>query len=147
MNSTLRFFIGLTVASLLALSVRAAEWTDNYAAALAKAKAEHKLVLLDFTGSDWCIWCKRTDSDLFSKQKFKDFADRNLELVTVDFPRSHELDARVGAQNEALKDKYGIRAFPTLIVLDPSEKIVVTQEGYLEGGPEAFIAQFPKDRK
>ena len=132
-------------ATLLALSARAAEWSDNYDAALSRAKSEHKLVLLDFTGSDWCIWCKRTDDEVFSTPKFKAFADRNLELVTVDFPRTSTLEPKVRAQNEALRDKFGVQGYPTLIVLDPSGKVVVTQEGYLEGGPNAFIAQFPKD--
>ncbi|HBO56905.1 MAG TPA: hypothetical protein DD622_00545, partial [Opitutae bacterium] len=32
-------------------------WELNFEQALARAKAENKPMLLDFTGSDWCGWC------------------------------------------------------------------------------------------
>jgi protein disulfide-isomerase len=137
--------LAFSVAALAAASAaRAAEWTDDYPAALAQAKKEHKLILLDFTGSDWCIWCKRTDEQVFVTQKFKDFAEQKLVLVTVDFPDSKVLKDSVKAQNEKLKAKYGIEGFPTLIVLDANEKVVFVQEGFKEGGPDAFIGEFPK---
>ena len=41
-------------------------WDDNYDKALAEAKADKKLVLLDFTGSDWCGYCMQLDSEVFS---------------------------------------------------------------------------------
>jgi hypothetical protein len=50
----------------------------------------------------------------------------------------------VKAQNAKLQEKFGIEGYPTLIVLSPYEKVVFTQEGYKEGGPDAFLAQFPK---
>jgi hypothetical protein len=49
----------------------------------------------------------------------------------------------VKAQNAELQEKFGIMAFPTLVVLNSNEKVVFAQQGYKEGGPEAFIAQFP----
>jgi len=47
-------------------------------------------------------------------------------------------------QNAALQKKFKVEGFPTIIVIDPSEKVVFVQEGYKEGGPEAFLGQFPK---
>ena len=136
--------LACTAALLIAASAaRAAEWTEDYAAAFAKAKKEHKMVLLDFTGSDWCIWCQRTDKEVFETQKFKDFADQKLILVRLDFPRGKAQADAVKAQNNALQEKFGIEAFPTLIVLSANEKVVFSQLGYKEGGPDAFIAQFP----
>ncbi|HEY5080247.1 MAG TPA: thioredoxin family protein [Opitutaceae bacterium] len=125
-------------------SARAAEWTEDYSAALARAKRENKLVLLDFTGSDWCSWCRKTDAEVFSTDKFQKFADKRLILVKVDFPRHTQLPFDLRLQNGDLKAKYAIQGYPTLIVLDPQERIVVRQDGYDEGGPEAFIAKFPK---
>jgi len=144
MKHPYRLLAVLSAALLLPALSRAAEWTDNYSKALDAAKKEHKLLLLDFTGSDWCIWCKRIDADVFETQKFKDFADKKLILVTVDFPRETKLSDEVKAQNKGLNDKYGIEGFPTLIVLDENEKVVFKQTGYEEGGPDAFIAKFPK---
>jgi protein disulfide-isomerase len=144
MKAIHRLFAASVAALTLAAAARAAEWTEDYSAGLAQAKKEHKLLVLDFTGSDWCVWCKRTDQEVFSTQKFKDFANQNLVLVKVDFPRMAPQSDAVKAQNAKLQDKYQIEGFPTLIVLDPDEKVVVKQVGYREGGPDAFIAQLPK---
>jgi thioredoxin-related protein len=139
-----RTLAALCAALLVAAAARAADWTEDYAAAVTQAKKEHKMILLDFTGSDWCIWCQRTDKEVFETQKFKDFADKNLVLVTLDFPKSRPMPDAVKAQNAKLEEKYGVEGFPTLIVLSPNEKVVFSQIGYKDGGPDAFIAQFPK---
>jgi protein disulfide-isomerase len=137
--------LACSVAVLLAASAaRAAEWTEDYAAAVAQAKKEHKMVLLDFTGSDWCIWCQRTDKEVFETQKFKDFADQKLILVRLDFPKAKAQSDATKVQNNALQEKFGVDGFPTLVVLSANEKVVFSQLGYKEGGPDAFIAQFPK---
>jgi thioredoxin-related protein len=143
--TSLRRFLALPIALALAATVaQAADWSENYASAVAQAKKEHKMLLLDFTGSDWCIWCQRTDKEVFETQKFKDFADQKLILVRLDFPRSKEQSDAIKAQNTGLQEKYGIEGFPTLVVLNSSEKVVFSQMGYKDGGPDAFIAQFPK---
>jgi len=139
-----RTLAALCAALLVASAARAADWTEDYAAAVTQAKKEHKMILLDFTGSDWCIWCQRTDKEVFETQKFKDFADKNLVLVTLDYPKARPMPDAVKAQNAKLEEKFGIDGFPTLVVLTPGEKVVFTQVGYKDGGPEAFIAQFPK---
>jgi uncharacterized protein YyaL (SSP411 family) len=143
MKTTLRLLAACS--ALIAVSAaRAAEWTEDYASAVAQAKKEHKMILLDFTGSDWCVWCHRTDKEVFDTRKFKDFADKKLVLVKVDFPKSRPMPDGVKAQNAKLQEKYGIEGYPTLVVLSPGEKVVFAQEGYKEGGPDAFLAQFPK---
>src|SRR5471032_335432 len=137
--------LACSAAVLIAASAaRAAEWTEDYAAAVAQAKKEHKMVLLDFTGSDWCIWCQRTDKEVFETQKFKDFADKNLILLRVDIPRDKPQSDTLKEQNAKLVEKYGVEAFPTLVVLGPDQKVVYSQLGYKEGGPEAFIDHLTK---
>jgi thioredoxin-related protein len=144
MKNLRRILAGCVAGLLMAAAAHALEWTDDYASALARAKKEHRLLLLNFTGSDWCPWCKRIDAEVFATKKFEDFAAEKLVLVKVDFPREHELSKAVADQNGALQKKYGVEGFPTIIVLNASEKVVFTQEGYREGGPEAFLDQFPK---
>lgn len=118
-------------------------WSEDYAASLAKAKADNKLVLLDFTGSDWCGWCIKIDNEIFSKPEFQEYAKKNLELVELDFPRRKTLPANVKAQNEKLAQEYGIQGFPTIIVLNSKGK-KVGELGYMPGGPSAFIAELEK---
>jgi thiol-disulfide isomerase/thioredoxin len=61
-------------------------WLDDLEKAKTQAKAENKKILLDFTGSDWCGWCKKLDKEVFSQQAWKEYAAKHLVLVEVDFP-------------------------------------------------------------
>jgi protein disulfide-isomerase len=144
MKSMHRIVAGCVAGLLIVAAAHAAGWTEDYASALAKAKKEHKLLVLNFTGSDWCPWCKRFDAEIFATKKFGDFAGDRLVLVTLDFPRQHAQSKEVEVQNASLQKKYDIEGFPTIIVLDSDEKVVFKQVGYLEGGPDAFLALFPK---
>ncbi len=113
-------------------------WTDNYKKAVERAKAENKVLFLDFTGSDWCGWCIRLDKEVFSKKEFAEYAKKNLVLVKLDFPRSFNLSNRIVKQNDALAQKYQIRGYPTVILLAPDES-VIAQTGYQQGGVQAYI--------
>jgi protein disulfide-isomerase len=78
------------------LPVRAAEqWETNYSAALEQAAKQNKMVLLDFTGSDWCGWCIKLQKDTFSKPEFQKFAAESLILVELDFPSPRAAKRRV----------------------------------------------------
>jgi thioredoxin-related protein len=122
-------------------------WMTSVPDAETQAKTESKLVLLDFTGSDWCSWCKKLDAEVFTKAEFGDYAKKNLVLVEVDFPNQKKLPADLVKANSALKDKYKITGYPTLIVLKPDGTVVWTQVGYMEGGPKAVIAKLDEAKK
>lgn len=121
-------------------------WITSYEQGQQEAKASAKLVLLDFTGSDWCGWCKLLDKEVFSQPEFKEYASKNLVLVEVDFPRLKQIANATRAQNERLAIKYQVQGFPTIIVLNGDGK-KLAEFGYMQGGPEAFIAQLEKLRK
>ena len=115
-------------------------WDDDCDKALAKAKEEKKMVLLDFTGSDWCGWCIKLDKEVFSKSEFKSYAKDNLVLVEVDFPRSKPQSKKLKEQNQKLQQEFGVQGYPTIIVLNSEGKKVGTLS-YEEGGPGPFIAK------
>ncbi len=114
------------------VSSAAVGWTDNYEKALAQAKTEKKLVLLDFTGSDWCGWCIKLDKEVFSKPAFKTFAKDNLIGVTVDFPQGKKLPKHTVDQNEKLKKEHQVNGFPTIVLLDAEGKVLNKWGGYSE---------------
>ena len=114
-------------------------WMTDFAAAKIIAAAEQKPLLLDFTGSDWCGWCIKLDKEVFSQKVFKEFAADNLVLVELDFPRGKEQSEDLKAQNEALSEKYGIRGFPTILVLSPEGELI-EKTGYQRGGAEVYVA-------
>ena len=129
----------LVSGGIIASSEAAEGWKTDYTAALAEAAKENKMVLLDFTGSDWCGWCIKLQKDTFSKPEFKKFAQESLVLVELDFPRGKTQSDELKKQNEELAEKFGVQGFPTLVLLDPQGKEATRNVGYLQGGPEAFI--------
>ena len=115
-------------------------WLIDYAKAAAIAKQENRPMLLDFTGSDWCGWCIKLKEEVFSTDQFKQYASANLVLVELDFPNRKRQSAQTKAQNQKLSQKYAVRGYPTIIILDANGK-KLGQMGYMKGGPKAFIAK------
>lgn len=115
-------------------------WTHDYEAAKKQAAEENKDMLLDFTGSDWCGWCIKLVDEVFSKDGFKSYADANLVLVELDFPRDKsKLSDETKAQNAKLKDVFGVRGYPSIYLTD-SAGLPYAKTGYKRGGPDAYIA-------
>jgi protein disulfide-isomerase len=139
----------LVVLGLLsAVSARAdSAWSTDLKKAQEEAKANHKLLLLDFTGSDWCGYCFQLDKAILSQQQFKDYANKNLVLVEIDFPRRKAQSVEVQRQNQALAEHYQIEGFPTLVVLDGDGKTVWRYEGLYTGSIAAFLAELDKIKK
>jgi protein disulfide-isomerase len=113
------------------------QWMTNYQDAVAKAKAENKSIVLFFTGSDWCGWCKKMENEILSTPDFAKAAGNQFVFVLLDFPMNKTLPPAIADQNSALKQKYGITGYPTIIILDCDEKFVA-ETGYRSGGGKAY---------
>jgi protein disulfide-isomerase len=137
MKTLLRYALLFVAGAGLAFSAEG-RWTTDFAAAKVRAKAENKALLLDFTGSDWCPWCVKMEKEVFSKQKFLDYADKNLVLVRLDFPKHKSLPPALVSQNEALFEKYRVRGMPTIMVLSSKGK-EIGNTGYAEGGLNDYL--------
>ncbi|HEX8373239.1 MAG TPA: thioredoxin family protein [Chthoniobacterales bacterium] len=133
----------LVCSSTFALAAGKEGWEEDYKKSLAKAKSESKMVLLDFTGSDWCGWCIKIDKEIFSQKAFQDYAKDNLVLVELDFPRNKTQTDELKAQNKKLAKEYEVQGYPTIIVLDKNGK-KAGELGYMEGGAEAFVEELKK---
>jgi len=94
-------------------------WSDDLEKAISQAKAEHKAVLVEFTGSDWCPPCKMMRAGVFSKTEFVDAASKNYVLVEIDMPKG---DQAVAKKNQPTVEKYKIDGFPTVLLLDATGK-------------------------
>jgi len=143
-----KIMIGLFTAWAVSQAVASeGVWLTDLPKALEKAKADKKMVLLDFTGSDWCGWCKRLDKEVFSTTEFKEYVTKNLVLVEVDFPNQKKLSPELKKANDGLKNKYKVDGFPTLVVLNDEGREIGRQVGYFEGGTKAFIAKLETFKK
>ena len=116
-------------------------WTEDFEAAKAKAKAEGKDLLIDFTGSDWCHWCVKLKEEVFDHESFSTEATKHFVLVELDFPSKAPQDPKIKAQNQALQKKYNISGYPTILLTDHSGA-VYGRTGYQAGGPEKIPRAF-----
>jgi len=137
------------VFAAMALSATAeVSWTTDFSAAQTQAKKDKKLVLMNFTGSDWCGWCIKLKKEVFDTKEFADYAKDNIVLVDVDFPSRKPQTADLKKANEGLKSKYHAeQGFPTIIVLNSEGKEVWRQVGYMKGGPKAWIDKLNEVKK
>jgi protein disulfide-isomerase len=122
-------------------------WSEDFAKASEQAKAEKKMLLIDFTGSDWCAACTEFNKDVLLKPEFAEYAKKNLVLFEADFPLDAKQSEELKAQNEKLRVEYGVKGFPAFVVLDANGKKVGEFLGYRPGGPAAFIADLEKLKK
>lgn len=112
-------------------------WQTNYTAAKEQAEKESKPMLLLFTGSDWCGWCKKLENEVFDKPEFQNQMGGKLIFVMLDFPMAAKQSPQLKSQNEELKNKYNVTGFPTVVVINPQGKVLGTT-GYKAGGPKAY---------
>ena len=82
--------------------------------------------------------CIKLDKEVFSQEAFQNYAAEALVLVELDFPRGKDQSAKLKAQNKALAEKYGIRGFPTILILSPEGELI-EKTGYRRGGAESYV--------
>ena len=119
-------------------------WQTDFEKAKQQASAEHKYILLNFSGSDWCAPCIRLEKGIFGSSAFQSYAEKNLVLVNADFPRAKksQLSKEQQKANELLADKYNPEGkFPLTLIMDAEGKVVKVWEGYPGITAEAFVQE------
>lgn len=131
----------ITLLSLLPVTLI---WKGDFAQAQLQAKNNHQLILINFSGSDWCGPCIRLRKEILESAVFETYAKDHLVLVRADFPRQkkNQLSAGQVKQNEALAEKYNPDGkFPYTLVVDENGKVLKSWEGYPNESPEKFVQQ------
>ena len=119
-------------------------WGTDFERARETARQEHRYILLNFSGSDWCGPCIRLHNEVFESQPFKELAGTELVLLNADFPRlkKNQLPKDQQQQNEHLADMYNSKgSFPLTVLLTPDGKVVKAWEGFPAKGPDAFVSE------
>lgn len=132
-------FIGINSNSLEASQPKEG-WLLNFDEAKTKAKEKGRIILLEFHGSDWCPPCIRLNNEVLSKPEFKEFAEKHLVLVDLDFPRRTDLSEEQSAHNHALAQRFGVQYFPTVVLVTPDGDVLDHNVGFPQGGLDGFIA-------
>ena len=141
-------FITLLVAGLLMFS--SPDWLTDFEKAKTEAKASHKRILVNFSGSDWCGPCIKLTKEVFGSETFKKYAEKNLVLVNADFPRQkkNQLSKELTKHNEALADQYNkAGTFPLTLLLDENGKVLKKWEGNPGLTPDQFVAGIQNSSK
>ena len=114
------------------------DWLINLEEAQEIAKSEGKVIFVHFTGSDWCGWCTKLETEVYDHEPFIKYTAENLVMVKLDFPKSIKQSAETKKYNKALSVKYKIQGFPTVLLLDAEGKII-GKTGYQYGGSEKYV--------
>ncbi len=139
------FITLLLVVGSYAVEAQELVWNNNLNKAMEISKKTKKPLLLFFTGSDWCGWCMRLQTEVFKKPEFVTWAKDNVVLVEVDFPRRTALSPELTTQNNELQQFFAVQGYPTVWFVNASrvdgktnfDKLGST--GYLAGGPAAWL--------
>lgn len=118
-------------------------WSGDFEAAKKEAAEKHKLILINFSGSDWCGPCIRLRKEILETTHFEDFASQRLVLVRADFPRQkkNQLSKEQVKKNEALADIYNPDGkFPYTLLVDEQGKVLKSWDGFPNETPEQFTA-------
>ena len=129
---------------LMFLFVIPIQWEPSFENAKKTAKEKHELILLNFSGSDWCGPCIVLRKDYLESEVFTKMANDNLVLVNADFPRKKKNipAADVVKRNEALAETYNKEgSFPFTLLLNADGKVLKTWRGKPELSPEEWTAQ------
>ena len=114
-------------------------WSQNFDEAQKQALETKRDLLVEFSGSDWCPWCKKIEADVFGRSEFVQRASEQYVLVQVDLPRSPQVIAKVPDfdRNQMLAAEYRIGSFPTVSLMTPGGE-VYARTGYQAGGVDAY---------
>jgi protein disulfide-isomerase len=115
------------------------QWSDNLDQAKIAAQTGDKYIFVNFSGSDWCYWCKKLEKEVLNTVEFKKFAADNLVLVSIDFPKRIKQTPALKQRNEELASKYAIRGFPSVVIM-AADGEVIKKTGYRQGGSKAYVA-------
>jgi thioredoxin-related protein len=137
----MRFLLMTLLTSLL---VTTDNWETDLAKAQQTARSEGKIILLNFSGSDWCGPCIKMHKDIFESKVFTTYADDHLVLLNADFPRlkKNQLTKEQQSKNDQLAEDFNKEGkFPLTLLLSAEGKVLKSWEGFPQLTPEVFTEQ------
>ena len=145
MNKLICTLVILLTITLSSNAQESGKWYTSLEEAAKVSMTTGKPIMANFTGSDWCGWCKKLKKEVFDKAEFKNWANENIVLLDVDFPKRVIQTDELKKQNRDLQQVFKVRGYPSIRVFN-----VVTKDGqlqldlikesrYVPGGPKPFI--------
>lgn len=121
-------------------------WVEDFHVAQAIASQLKRELLVAFTSMDSSDWCQKMDAEIFKQREFREYAGKHLVLCRVDFPKTTEQKPDVAERNRQLAEVYGIRGYPTVVILNAGGQRIGNAK-YQKGGPRPFLMEIDELRK
>ena len=130
------------------------DWNTDMNKAIQISQQTGKPLMLFFTGSDWCGWCKRLVKEVYKTPEFNKWAKKNVVLVEIDFPRRTKLSEELTKQNRELQQMFGVRGYPTIWFISPKKgsdgkvnlNVIDQGEGFGENDTAKIFKRFYSNR-
>lgn len=113
--------------------LHAVEWLTNVEEAQKLAAEQGKAVLVDFTGTDWCVYCREMHAKVLDTPAFETYAAPKFICVEMDLPHKPLLPKAQLEYNRGIVKRYGVTGYPTLLVLNPAGEVT---GGFIGGKAE-----------
>jgi len=119
--SLFSFFLGSLIAQDSDFKAGHEGWLVDMQEAYELHKETGKPIMANFTGSDWCGWCKKLSASVFNQEEFKNWAEENVILIELDFPKRRQIPEKYRQQNAQLRQAFQVRGYPTVWVFEMNE--------------------------
>lgn len=129
----MKTFLAVLCAALALLPAGAVEWLTNVEQAQKLAAEQGKAVLVDFTGTDWCVYCREMHAKVLDTPEFEAYAAPKFICVEMDLPHKPLLPKAQLEYNRGIVKRYGVTGYPTLLVLNTAGEVT---GGFIGGKAE-----------
>lgn len=118
-------FLALVIPFLAAPGMATVTWHEHLDPAIAQAEAQHRDMLV-VLHAEWCGWCRVLDREVFSSERFAQYA-RRFVLLRLDV--DHAEDSR------RLLERFPSDTLPMTLIVEPDLALVGTVDGYAPTEP------------
>jgi|GEM_PF-1448845 len=127
-------------AAFISLSAELDElWIDDPEAASHAAEEEGRILLVFFSGSDWCILCQNLEDGLFADTSVRATLSEHFTPLQLDFPRKKKLSMAIKHERDQWRTHYKVVAYPTILFLDPKTDQVLFRHEYVDLKPAEYV--------
>lgn len=114
-------------------------WLRTYSEAVALSQSTSKPIAILFTGTGWCPACMKLERAVLNHPEFAQAVAQKFVFLKAEFPDYSE-SAVMASPYKPLLDRYGVNAFPTIIVVNANGQMLFTVN-YREGGPQIYAQE------
>jgi thiol:disulfide interchange protein len=114
-------------------------WQRSYSEAVALSQSSSKPIVILFTGTGWCPACMKLEREVLTRPEFAQAVGQKFVFLKAEFPDYTESSV-MASPFKPLIDRYGINAFPTLVVVNANGQQLYTVN-YLDGGPQVYAQE------